>query len=177
MTRLLSLALAVLLACAGCVVPLAVPPAPPADAAPVVAGHHAEVAAALTAELNRQRRAQGLQVLRTDPALERAAAEYAQELAARRRLDHHSPTPGRHTHTQRIDMAGGRWQRAAENLARVPDEAGQVTPRVISLWLGSNGHRRNLLDPDFTHTGAGAFRDLRGEWWVVQLYTLQPPRR
>lgn len=177
MTGLLIPVAATLLACAGCIVPVGLQQAPPPGPAPVAAGHRPDVGAALTAELNRQRASHRLAALRVDAALERAAAEYAQELAARRRLDHYSPTPGRQTHTQRIDMAGGQWQRAAENLARLSGEGAPVAGRVIALWLGSDGHSRNVLDSSFTHTGAGVFQDTRGDLWVVQLYTLRRPRQ
>lgn len=135
----------------------------------------AEVADGVTAELNRLRSSRSLPSLRTDPALVRAATDHAEELAARRTLDHRSPVPGRHTHTQRIDLAGGRWQRAGENLATTGGEAGGVPARVIEMWLGSDMHRRNMLDADYTHTGTGVAVDVRGQWYIVQLYTLQPP--
>ncbi|HSJ26342.1 MAG TPA: CAP domain-containing protein [Longimicrobiales bacterium] len=137
-------------------------------------GTYAHVADGMTTELNRLRAARRLQTLRTDPALVRAATDYAAELATRRTLDHHSPVPGRHTHTQRIDHAGGRWQRAAENLASTYGEAAEVPAKIIEMWLGSDMHRRNLLEAEYTHTGAGIARDTRGQWYIVQLYTLQP---
>jgi uncharacterized protein YkwD len=147
-----------------------------AGAAPADSGGWVEVVDGMAAELNRVRAAHGLTPLRTDPALVRAATAYAAELATRRVLDHDSPTPGRHTHTQRIDVAGGIWRRAAENLANVAGTADDVPARVLTLWLSSDGHRRNVLEPTYTHTGAGVAKDTRGQWYVVQLYTLRPDR-
>lgn len=97
---------------------------------------------------------------------------YARELAALRRLSHASPLPGLVTATDRISAAGGTWRVAGENLATVGGDGSSVAARTISMWLDSPGHRRNLLDPVYTHTGAGVVRDLEGVWWIVQLYSV-----
>ena len=118
-----------------------------------------------------------LAALREVPELTAAAQDYAAELAKRQRLDHNSPRPGRQTMTQRIEAAGGQWQRAAENLASTSDNMVDVPRVVIELWLTSAGHRRNLLEPSYTTTGVGVARDPRGFWYVVQLYVLPLARR
>jgi uncharacterized protein YkwD len=152
------------------------PPGAGSSAPAVGAGDYAGVSAALAAEANRVRVQNGVQRLEVDPTLNRAATEYAAELAVRRVVDHASSTPGRETMTQRITAAGGAWQRAAENLAKVRVPGEQVAPDVIRMWLGSPGHSRNLLDRGMTRTGAGVARDPGGYWYVVQLYTLPPSR-
>jgi uncharacterized protein YkwD len=115
--------------------------------------------------------------LREAPSLMAAAQQYALELARLRRLDHTSPTPGRRTVVERIEAAGGSWQRAGENLALTSDRMPDVPRRVVELWLNSSGHRRNLLHPGYTMTGVGVARDSRGDWYVVQVYVLPNTRR
>jgi uncharacterized protein YkwD len=52
---------------------------------------------------------------------------------------------------QRISRQGYPWSTYGENIA-----VGYPTvSSVIQGWLGSEGHCRNLMDPDFTETGAG----------------------
>ena len=51
----------------------------------------------------------------------------------------------------RLRAAGVNWSSYGENIA-----IGQETPaRVMAAWMGSDGHRRNILDPEFTHLGIG----------------------
>jgi uncharacterized protein YkwD len=52
---------------------------------------------------------------------------------------------------QRISRQGYPWSTYGENIA-----VGYPTvSSVVQGWLGSEGHCRNLMDPDFTETGAG----------------------
>jgi uncharacterized protein YkwD len=169
-------------ACSACVsLPVQTrPPARsiPARAAPPPTTAELEaVARAVLERANAVRAEVKAPALREVPALTTAAQQYAVELAARQRLEHTSPTPGRKTMTDRIEAAGGTWQSAAENLASTSDVMVDVPRVVIELWLTSAGHRRSLLDPSFTTTGVGVARDARGNWYVVQLYVLPPRRR
>ena len=46
---------------------------------------------------------------------------------------------------------GIRYETAGENIA-----AGQKTPaQVVRAWMNSEGHRNNILNPDFTQIGVG----------------------
>ncbi|MEX1184063.1 MAG: CAP domain-containing protein [Gemmatimonadota bacterium] len=159
----------------GCVVPApgGAPAAPPGPQPPAAGG--SALAEAVVNESNRTRAAHGVRVLAMDEALNEAAQGHAEELAARRTLDHRSITPGRTTMSERIRAAGGTWVRAAENLANMSGPASNVPAQTIDLWLSSTGHRRNLLEPAYTHTGTGVAADARGVWYVVQLYTVPAP--
>lgn len=165
--------LAVLLVLAGCSVPVgpvALPPAPREPPPPPIAADRSVVAQGVVNEANRVRRAEGLVELITTDVLTRAAIGHARELAQRGVLDHTGTTPGRATMTERIVAEGGTWTAAAENLARTVGEPAAVPATTIRLWLGSAGHRRNLLNPIYTHTGVGAVSDAAGRWFIVQLY-------
>jgi uncharacterized protein YkwD len=142
---------------------------------PVLAG----IARDLLAAANQARSAEGLSALQPDAALDRAAAEYAQELAERGVLDHRSRTPGRETLTRRIEAAGGTWYQAGENLARLGGPGAEAGHHIVQLWLVSPAHRRNLMNRTYTHAGSGVAIASRGEWVAVQLYVLPtaPTRR
>lgn len=74
-------------------------------------------------------------------------------------------------------LSHGGWERALR--AAVPDAGalgenvagGQPSASaVVSAWLASRGHRRNLLDPAFQLTGVGCVVDTRGRRWWVQVF-------
>jgi uncharacterized protein YkwD len=164
---------------AGCTVPIG--GSPPTGSAPVpespTTAAMSGVARAVAAEVNRTRLAHGLAALSGDAALDRAAREHSEELAARRTLDHNSTDPERRTMTMRIEAAGGTWMRAAENLASISGPSSRVPPQAVQMWLNSDGHRRNMLSASYTHTGVGVAIDRFGAWYVTQLYVFPRPAR
>jgi len=79
--------------------------------------------------------------------LERAAAQYARDMAAYGYMDH----TGRDGSSpeERITRSGYRWRETGENLAR-----GIMTPEdAVAGWLRSPEHCANLMDPAFRHMG------------------------
>jgi len=59
--------------------------------------------------------------------------------------------------------------RAAENIAR-----GQTSPQaVVTAWMGSAGHRVNILDAGTTHMGVGVHQSGGRLYWV-QLFITDP---
>ncbi|MGH7449596.1 MAG: CAP domain-containing protein [Longimicrobiales bacterium] len=172
--------LSALLLCAGCTLPGGIPlpsGAPAGSDTPAGSASTAAVARDVIAEVNRTRRSNQLNPLIEDAALNRAAREHSEELAARRTLDHNSTNPARRTMTMRIEAAGGTWSRAAENLLNMSGQAADVPSQTVRMWLSSEGHRRNMLSPDYTHTGVGVAIDQRGIWYVTQLYVFPRPVR
>jgi len=117
-----------------------------------------DVTGALLAEVNAVRAAQGRAPLEPDAALARAAAGHADALVASGSFSHLGPDGS--SLADRLDRAGYGPCRAAENLAR-----GQAGPtEVVGDWLGSRGHRRNLLHPELTELGAARGA---GDLWVL----------
>lgn len=138
-----------------------------------VAEPRPELAAALHAAADAVRGAHGLSPTAWDEGLARAARQHAAELAARRVLDHASPTPGRHTVADRLARGGSPYAHHGENLARVP--AGLDTVRAtIDGWLGSPPHRANLLASAFDRVGFGTALDADGATYVVQVLAAAP---
>jgi uncharacterized protein YkwD len=145
------------------------PPPRPAPADPAVAS---AVAAAVVDEANRVRVQHGTGLRHPDAALQRSAQDYANELATRRVLEHESATPGRRTLGERVDAAGVRWTAVAENLGMLTGPAPTMARRVVQMWLDSPGHRHNLLNEQWTLSGAGVGLDDRGFYYVVQVYVV-----
>lgn len=99
--------------------------------------------------VNTVRRGIGLKPVALDPRLTAAAQAHAQDMLARSYYNHVSPE-GR-TARQRVQAAGYIADVTAENIA-----AGQTSVEdALGAWLHSSDHRRNLLDPRFTHLGIG----------------------
>lgn len=56
--------------------------------------------------------------------------------------------------SERITRAGVAWSIVAENVFR-----GTVGPEsAMDAWMGSPGHRANILNPELTHIGIGVYR-------------------
>ena len=64
----------------------------------------------------------------------------------------------------RCAVPGQFLSRVAENVAY-----GNVTAdAMMSMWMGSPGHRANILNPAFTHLGTGSATDSSGRVWGTQ---------
>lgn len=110
---------------------------------------------------NRERAKRGLPELRPNSRLEAAASRHAADMASRRRMTH---TGGdRSSPFQRMQAEGYPYRRAAENIA-----AGSFSlESLMTAWMNSPGHRRNILGP-YTEVGA-AFANGEGgtAYWCV----------
>jgi RNA polymerase sigma factor (sigma-70 family) len=114
----------------------------------------------VVALVNARRAAAGCRPLRVSPALHGAAQRHSQDMASRRVLDHRGSGgdgPG-----ERITAAGFRWSTWAENIAR--GQSGP--PAVVDGWMGSPGHRANILNCGLTMVGVGVVRGSGGPWWT-----------
>ena len=105
--------------------------------------------------LHDQTRAQnGLSVLTENRALESAAAAHTDDMIARGYFEHETPEGG--TFDQRILAAGyarpGDGWSLGENLIWADGEL--ATPAALmSSWMNSEGHRENILKPDYRELG------------------------
>jgi Cysteine-rich secretory protein family len=100
----------------------------------------------LLAAANQERAAQGLGPLHRDAGLARAAAHHAEVMAAHGTISHQFP--GEAELTARGASAGVRFSVISENVGEAPSA---VT--LHDLWMHSEGHRRNLLDPSVDAAG------------------------
>jgi uncharacterized protein YkwD len=104
----------------------------------------------------------------TDPALNRIAQEQAGAMAARDRMDHAVQKP----FADRV--ANLNAERAAESLAQ-----GDATfAKALDQWIGSYGHRSNLLMHEGTRVGIASARSKSGEiYWAMVIAGPEPERR
>jgi len=95
---------------------------------------------------NRERAARGLRMLHGDPVLSQAARYHALQMANHGNISHQFP--GEPDLTERGSHAGVRFSLITENVAEAPDST-----MVHDMWMRSQGHRDNLLDPDVDSVG------------------------
>jgi uncharacterized YkwD family protein len=107
---------------------------------------------------NEQRRKNGLQDLQPDTALSNVAQEKSNDMQAKNYFSHTSPTYG-----SPFDMMrdfGVSYNTAGENIAM----GQQSAEEVVNAWMNSEGHRKNILSPNYTHIGVG--HTSQGNYWT-----------
>lgn len=104
----------------------------------------------------------GREVLAQSSQLAQAAQELADHVAKTGRLSHWD-------FAGRLRRCGYRYSAAAENAARC-----QTEREAVDLWLGSPGHRKNMLG-NYDDAGCGVARAKGGEY--VFVLTLARPAR
>ena len=112
--------------------------------------------------VNAERQSAGLPPLTANSLLMRAARIRAEELD---RLFSHNRPNGSSWQTV-LSEVGYPRATIGENIA-----AGQISPAaVMSSWMGSQGHRNNILGRAYTEIGVGAALGSDGRWHWVQLF-------
>jgi uncharacterized protein YkwD len=140
---------------------------------------------------NAARRQHGRAPLSPDPALARAAADHAANMARLRTHSHELPVRGQSKLKQRMARQSVSYRLAAENIAMdkvyrllgrpismksrgcnfvygdtmqpVPVHTyGSLAQQVVSRWLASPKHRASLLSPKFERLGSGVGIDPNG---------------
>jgi len=111
----------------------------------------------VVARTNAERMRAGCGALRVDRRLAAAARAHSADMVNRHYFEHRSPDGD--TPTDRT-AAAGYSDYGGENIAYGQRSAAEV----MSDWMGSPDHRRNILDCEFTTVGVGL--DPRGMYWT-----------
>ena len=113
-------------------------------------------------QVNEERVKNGLNALSLDTGLITLAKMKSRDMAVNNYFDHVSPTYG--TVYTMLNSAGISYSRAGENIA----VTGSIA-RVHPLFMGSPGHRVNILHSGYTHIGVGVVK--RGvTYYVTQIF-------
>lgn len=122
------------------------PTVPANQTGQVQAGDFAKQVADL---VNQERAKAGLAPVTMDAALSKVALAKAADMANNNYFDHNSPTYG--SPFDMMKQFGTSFMTAGENIAM-----GQRTPQeVMTQWMNSEGHRKNIMNPAFTKIGVG----------------------
>jgi Ca2+-binding RTX toxin-like protein len=103
--------------------------------------------------INAERTKAGLKSLILVEELDTASDRYAERLATGDFFDHTDPSNGSKPWDRAAAEGYDQWSTVGENIA-----AGYTTAEsVVAGWLSSPGHRANILNASFTHTGIGYY--------------------
>ena len=112
---------------------------------PAISSSKQAMRAAVVCLVNKQRTARGLLALHEQPQLERSAQNWTSTMVLQNIFTHGA------AFWNRIQAVGYDWQAAGENIA-----TGFATPQeVVNAWMGSTGHCRNILNPQYVSVGTG----------------------
>ncbi len=146
----------------------------PSDTIPAVAytplpGVSAEVLAMeqlAYALVNDERTRDGDAPLTMREDLRRVARAHSEDMVARNFFDH--TNPDNETPWDRMRAAGITWNSAGENIAW--NNYSSQAEVAVNGWMGSTGHRNNILNDSFTHTGMGVAFDGAGGAYFTQVF-------
>lgn len=135
-------------------------------AQPAAGPADASVAREVVDRTNAERSRRGRPQLRVNARLMRAAQLHAEQMARAGRLAHVLPDVSYPRIEDRLAAVKYGWQAFGENVAW-----GQSRPaEAVESWMGSRGHRTNILSPDFTEMGTGVAIDAAGRRYYVQVF-------
>ncbi|KAK9701072.1 hypothetical protein K7432_011895 [Basidiobolus ranarum] len=107
--------------------------------------------------VNKQRQRNGSKPLKLDNRLVQAAQKHTDYQARVNQMTHDEP--GRPLST-RVSATGYKWRAIGENVAK-----GYTSiESVVVGWMNSAGHRRNILNPQYTSFGSGHVA--KGNYWT-----------
>jgi uncharacterized protein YkwD len=132
----------------------------PDDASSAVPSRTTVAEQFLFAAANQDRIARQLPPLRFDEHLALAARLHAYEMMKRRAISHRFD--GEQDLATRAAEAGAHFSLVTENVAEAPNSA-----QIHELWMNSEGHRANLLDPGVDAVGIAVIWS-RGEFYAVE---------
>lgn len=114
--------------------------------------------------VNQERGKYGLPPLRPNWELSRVARHKSQDMRNQHYFSHTSPVYG--SPFTMIKAYGLRYSYAGENIAM-----GQTTAQKVMLsWMNSEGHRKNILSPNFTIIGVGYAEGGTGKYYWTQMF-------
>ena len=109
---------------------------------------------------NQERAKNGLPALKVDVTLSKMAHEKSRDMSANGYFSHTSPKYG--SPFDMMKKYGISYRYAGENIAM-----GQRTPEeVVKAWMNSEGHRKNILSPNYNYIGVGYVA--QGNYWTQE---------
>ncbi len=155
----------------GClIVPIKLPPHPSqtsqAPDTAIQSQTTAQMETQVHQQVNKIRQARGLESLQANEALAKVARTYSQKMAQKDFFSHVDPEGT--DPAERVSAGGLSYQIVAENLF-MSTNASNPAPLAVESWMGSPGHRQNLLRSGVTETGVGVWRD-GPTYYITQLF-------
>lgn len=126
--------------------------------------------------VNRDRMANGLKPLVSNPFLDQVAQAHAEDMLKRNYFDHHSPE-GENAVKRFIKAGGNPKTGVGENLMfyhnpRTSKIAGETLQMFQASWMDSPQHRINILNAEIVSFGFGIVIGADGREYAVQMFSL-----
>ncbi|MCO8911291.1 sporulation protein [Clostridioides difficile] len=114
--------------------------------------------------VNIERAKAGLNPLTLDSSISNVATKKSQDMIDDNYFSHNSPTYG--SPFDMLKKFGISYKTAGENIAM-----GQKTPKeVVNAWMNSEGHRKNIMNPNFSKIGVGVAQKSGGSIYWTQIF-------
>lgn len=117
--------------------------------------------------VNEERSKQGLPSLKENWELSRIARVKSQDMINNNYFSHNSPIYG--TPFNMIKNFGLTFSSAAENIAYGQQNA----KSVMNSWMNSQGHKANILNPNYNQIGVGIAKSPNGVLYFTQMFIKQ----
>jgi uncharacterized protein YkwD len=122
--------------------------------------------------INSERTSAGMPALTAHGCLVYVGQLRSQDMASRGYFSHSSPEG--ETAFSLMDANGVPYGWAGENLARNNYRSNETVGVAIRDLMASQGHRDNILNPNFTHLGVAAVDDGTGMWYFTMVFIGAP---
>ncbi|HLI79865.1 MAG TPA: CAP domain-containing protein [Candidatus Binataceae bacterium] len=117
--------------------------------------------------VNRERESAGVKPLYFSPELEQAAHAHSAAMADKDFFEHRGA--GEPALFQRVTGTGMDTDHVGENIFETSENgSGAVADECVQMWMNSEGHRRNMLSPEFDKTGIAVGVSNNGENYITE---------
>lgn len=120
----------------------------------------------ILALVNRERASAGIKPLAFSPELAKAAREHSLAMARAGFFEHRGD--GEPELFDRVTASGMTTSHVGENIFEISTGAAGVADECVRMWMQSEGHRHNLLSPDFEKTGIAVGISRSGENYITE---------
>jgi uncharacterized protein YkwD len=113
---------------------------------------------------NKERAREKLPALEPNALLFKSARGHSADMAKKGELEH--KLDGKNV-ADRADAVGYKFEDIGENIAVTDNETAAA---IVKLWMGSEGHRANILNKDFVDIGIGIVKNDKGDTYYTQVF-------
>jgi len=117
--------------------------------------------------VNRERQSAGVGPLYFSPELARAARAHSSAMADEGFFEHRGDREP--ALFERVTDSGMDTDHVGENIFETSEGvSGAVADECVQMWMHSEGHRRNMLSPEFDKTGIAVSISRNGENYITE---------
>jgi uncharacterized protein YkwD len=128
--------------------------------------------------INEQRTQNGVAELEVDPGVTNAATKHSKNMASTGTFSHVIDGKNAGDRLQDENVSFTAWgeniyRSSCQMNAKPAYDVDGFAQKAVSGWMNSSGHRKNILNPKFTHTGIGIAaiaRDNKGYLYATQIF-------